>query len=614
MLAVTPQYLGTSLPETREPISLENYHNLAKVAQWGRGEILGVAYSPDGSSFVVGSTYGFTRYDIPKLAEPPIWVAFDPPYVYQSLYFSRDGQYLLLENGRVRQVYYFSNGRLADQDSSKVDWAKTTTMMRYGDEPEAVSPDGKKRFKFSIAYTQISPNLEQSTREVYDNQTEDLLYKLPDETIWVLYSDYHQPLGCDLDSFSMCGNVYEPSRSDPYRVAFSPDGNTLTILYRAWNLYYSNQFSVMRVYEMKDGKLISQIGNYTHPVETFSYSPDGKTLLIGYVDGTVQLWDINKQTDTFNAHSFNTYIDDIKYSPDSRFLLIQRPSVLEVRSTRDGSLNSSYTSETFVLSPLGNVIAIGDKEGNIALEQIDSGKTILTIKAHKDLIFTLAFSPDGQTLVSAGQDCMIRAWDVATGNFLHYYKKTIVNAYGFDFTSSRIFIDYLHFLPGLDQLIGFGSWATVVNWNASSGATNYIVESPPLEYWQGMVTLNPHFPEFFSLDMANNRFFIDNNSYDLDTGKVSGEYQLPVNLAAYCSPFGPTTQDGKILFTLGYKKLQGRICILDAQDLHMIESFTVFPRESTLSGEISWLYISPDGSQLIIVMGDGAIYVYQINP
>lgn len=57
------------------------------------------------------------------------------------------------------------------------------------------------------------------------------------------------------------------------------------------------------------------------------------------------------------------------------------------------------------------------------------------------------------------------------------------------------------------MLIGFGSWGTVVNWNVNSGAKNYVIQSGALKYYNGMVTLKPHFPENFDVDTTNN-FFI----------------------------------------------------------------------------------------------------------
>jgi WD40 repeat protein len=35
---------------------------------------------------------------------------------------------------------------------------------------------------------------------------------------------------------------------------------------------------------------------------------------------------------------------------------------------------------------------------------------------HSERIWAIAFSPDGQSLASGGEDCSIRLWDLATGN------------------------------------------------------------------------------------------------------------------------------------------------------------------------------------------------------
>jgi hypothetical protein len=49
----SPALIGEAVPDAPGPITAANYARLRQVAQWGRGRILGVAYTPAGDSFVV---------------------------------------------------------------------------------------------------------------------------------------------------------------------------------------------------------------------------------------------------------------------------------------------------------------------------------------------------------------------------------------------------------------------------------------------------------------------------------------------------------------------------------------------------------------------------------
>jgi len=135
-----------------------------------------------------------------------------------------------------------------------------------------------------------------------------------------------------------------------------------------------------------------------------------------------------------------------------------------------------------------------------------------------------------------------------------------------------------------------------------------LIEPEALEYWNGMVTLNPHFPEYFSVNAERRQFYINEMTFNLNDGSYVGLYESSVGTPFNCISAGPVTKDGNLRFTFGLANMQGRICILDAHDNHLIDSFEIPDGTRT-----SWLYISPNGSQLIVTSYDGPIYVYQIQ-
>ena len=196
---------------------------------------------------------------------------------------------------------------------------------------------------------------------------------------------------------------------------------------------------------------------------------------------------------------------------------------------------------------------------------------------------------------------------------MNYLDENLAHPYAEDW-SSRIFVYYLEFIPGTDQLIGFGSWGSMASWLVDTGSTKYFVESAPLEYYQGMITIKPHFPEYFVADVEGSRFFINNFSYDLDTGEMIGEYQQPENQPEGCVYPGPTTADGSYVLTRGYDGGEGQICVLDSDNLSLEMTIEVIAPEGEDDVVINWLYLSPDSKQLIVDTYGGIVYVYQIVP
>lgn len=608
-------FIGTPLPERSEVIGANNYGNLKKIGQWGRGSIQGVSFTPNGKSFIAISELGWTIYNMSALDQPPQWVAFNEPMIFDEFYFNSDGTmvkfYYSTWNSSTTVLRSYPSAEVQILENGAV-WLKPDADVQYT-KITLSSPDGAKTFKSSLSY-EFDEEIfseEKSIREMYDDNR-NLLYKFRDDAPYVTYSDRNGPEGCDLSVFSMCGNALMAVATTPMKVRFSADGKTLSALYDTPSLITGimRAYSFIRIYNSATGDLLGSIGGFTKPVQDFDYSPDGKLLVVGFVDGSIILWNIANAESIYGARHMNAPVWRVEYSPDSKYLLIQRAEELEVRLTTNGSLRYRFDMAEFAVSPVKNLIALGDGKGNIQIRDLDSGKSVMSIPAHDARIYSIAFSHDGLYLASAGQDCDIKLWDLATGKLLHYFEETAVDAYEIGM-SSRIFSTYLEFIPNSNMLIGFGSWGTVVNWNVNSGATNYVIQSAALEYYNGMITLKPHFPEFFDVDQESSRFYINENGFDLSSGISLGAYQKPANLPDGCSPVGPITKDQNLLFTVGYGMHHaGEICILNPQTFELLNTISVIASEK--DGWLNWLYLSPDGKQLIATVGSGIVYVYQI--
>src|SRR5262249_2999164 len=58
---------------------------------------------------------------------------------------------------------------------------------------------------------------------------------------------------------------------------------------------------------------------------------------------------------------------------------------------------------------------ISKASGQVQLWDVGSFKKVHTLRGHTHPVKSVLFSPDGERLISAGQDLQVKVWDVSTG-------------------------------------------------------------------------------------------------------------------------------------------------------------------------------------------------------
>lgn len=165
-------------------------------------------------------------------------------------------------------------------------------------------------------------------------------------------------------------------------------------------------------------------GNQTS-VHKLVFSPSGKLLASATGQGEIKIWRLDKKAEKTAAIEPIPRISSMSFSPDDRTLAVcaESPeiSLLGVNSERqvkklEDPAKTKVRSVAF--SPDGKTLASAGDDRVVKLWDVATSKVRLTLTGHVKEVTSVAFSPDGSTIASASLDRRIGLWDVDTGRLV----------------------------------------------------------------------------------------------------------------------------------------------------------------------------------------------------
>ncbi len=425
------------------------------------GRITSAAFSMDGQRIVTGSYDQTAKVWDAASGRELLTLKGHTNWVW-SVVFSPDGQ--RIATGSADQTAKVWDATSGNEVRTLRGHSAVLTMAAF-------SPDSRR----------IVTGSNDGTARVWDAATGDVLLTLRGHTkgrgvSFVAFS----PDGTRIvtSSFDHTAKMWDAARgeelftltghTDPITsVAFSPDGQRIVT---------GSYDGTAKVWDAAGERGSVTLTGQSNGVRSLALSPDGQRIVTGGYDGTAKVWEAvsGRERLTFKGHSGS--ISSVAFSPDGQRLATASGSdpiarlweaisgrelltldgrgagngfvafcpdgrrivtanyygadhqsakvweaatgkeLLTLRGHSGGYLGAGIMSVAF--SPDGQRIITGSRDKTAKVWEAVSGRELLTLRGHTGWIFSVAFSPDGQRIATGSGDQTAKVWDSVTGKEL----------------------------------------------------------------------------------------------------------------------------------------------------------------------------------------------------
>jgi WD40 repeat protein len=207
-----------------------------------------------------------------------------------------------------------------------------------------------------------------------------------------------------------------PERASSHWMALTSDGRLLAVP-------CGNNIIL---FETRTGTLYRTLTGHTHQAYRPAFSPDGRYLASGSGDFILRVWDVATGKEELTLKEHGQWLWSVAYDPKGKRLVsVDAGGTFKVWDAK-GGLVRSFTGHAkgvghMAFSPDGEWLATASLDGTCKLWDTDTWQVVVSLSGNGRTFEAVAWSRDA-SMLAAGDDDQVIVWDAGTYEVLYTLK------------------------------------------------------------------------------------------------------------------------------------------------------------------------------------------------
>ena len=192
-----------------------------------------------------------------------------------------------------------------------------------------------------------------------------------------------------------------------YSAQFSPNGNYIVT---------ASGDQTAKIWDAKTGKQMGETMKHEGIVYSVQFSPDGNRIVTASSEGTVKIWDAETGKQIGETMEHEDFVNSVQFSPDGNYIVTasgdQTAKIWDAKTGKQMGETMKHEGIVYSVqfSPDGNYIVTASRDSTVKIWDAKTGKQMGEIIKHEGIVYSVQVSSDGNRIVTASSDNTVKIW------------------------------------------------------------------------------------------------------------------------------------------------------------------------------------------------------------